>query len=150
MAITPETHAPETPLKLTRLVIAALIVAPLASLIASLIFSGTLAFISPVDDVGSAIIGVLTIAAVATIVSVLFVFAALLLLALPLTFVLVRLGVPALTRNLILLAIGAGAAVLLWPVSRGTYDGQAWIFPTYALVAAFLWVMALRRMERRG
>jgi hypothetical protein len=149
----PAARPPAGSLKASSLLIAALIVTPLASFTGSLIVSGSLV---AVDDMGGArpvsdgILALVMITIIATLVSLLFVLAALLLLALPTTLALDRLGLAAQSRNLILLAIGAGAAFLLYPISRGSDPAQGWIFPAYALVSAVLWVLALYRMDRRA
>ena len=150
MVTDPDTRVPGTPLKLSRLLIAVLIVAALASILASLIFSSMLFLTSPGEDFGAGIIGVMYIGAVAILVSFPFVLGGLLLVALPLTVLLVRRGVAARARNLILVAVAAAIAALLWVVLNEPFNGGGAVFAIYAMVAAILWVLALRRMERRA
>jgi len=138
-------------MRIGTLLVAALIVSPISSCGASLATSGILSAQAAVDGGGLAamVTAGLVIAFMATLVSVLFVLAALVVLALPLTVALDKIGASPLPRDLALLAIVAGASALLYPVSLDWYQGEGWIFPIYAAVAGLVWIAALRWIDRR-
>ena len=155
MATNAKTIKPPTPLTPGRLLPATLIVAAFASIAASLITGIVITVDAAVYAGGrmganEAFLGTLMVASVALIISFLVVLAALLLVALPPTLVLVRLGVPPAVRNMVLLAIAVAAAPLLWIYSVQTYQGWDWIYPTYAIVSAIVWIKWLGRMERQA
>lgn len=151
-----DSPTPGSALTLTRLLVVSLIVGPLSSCGSSLIVAGGSMVVggaqsaAPFDTAGIAAFAFLFIAVMATIVSLLFVIAALWLLALPLTLLFTRVGIGAATRDLALLAVAAAAAVPLWLASAAAYEGQGWILPVYALASAILWVIALHHIERRN
>ena len=157
MATNAETTTSAAPLSIGRLLIAVLIAAPLASLLASLVLSGGLVILSPGENLGDAILGALVIGAVSAIVSFPFVLGALLLIALPLTLLLVRRGVAPRTRNLIGLAVGAGIAALLWlaldqapeAAANEGGPGPGVLLAIYAVVATIVWVAVVSWLERR-
>ncbi|MGZ8328646.1 MAG: hypothetical protein ACXWUV_14165 [Allosphingosinicella sp.] len=148
--------AAESPLKPRRLLVTALIVAAISSLGASLILWVAMVLLTSGDsaapsagDVPEMIMGVLFIALISTIVAFPIVLAALLLLALPLTVLLVRHRVTPVARNLILLAVAAAAALLsAAPFYSPADPSSGYIFPLYAVAAGILWVLALHRLER--
>lgn len=140
-----------------RLLIASLIVGPLSSCGGSLVVAGGVAFMAvrqPGDEFSTSsdfavfVFGFYLV--MATIVSLLFVIFALLLIALPLTLLLSRLGAGVVARDAALLGVGIVAAVLLWPASVSMHEGEGWVLPAYALVSAMAWVMALHHIERRN
>lgn len=135
-------------MSLGRLLLAALLVSPIASCGASLIVAGTSAT-GPMEP-GIALAAFLFLTVMATMVSLLFVLAALLVIALPLSLLLNGLGVPAIARDLILLAVAGAAGYLLSPLSAQAYEGHAWIYMTYCLTSAMLWILALRFVSRRS
>ena len=137
-------------MKIGTLLLAALIVAPLSSCGASLAMSAVVTAEAATGGAFGELVSVaLVVAVMATIVSMFFVLAALVLLAVPLTWLLGRSGASPLPRDLALLAIVAGASALLYPVSLDWYQGEGWIFPIYAAVAGLVWIAALRWIDRR-
>lgn len=140
---------PGSGLTLGKLLIASLIVAPMSSCGGSLIVAGGVAATSPgVESVGQGIFAALFVLVIATIMSVFGVIIALWVIALPLTLILAQRGVAQGPRELILLGVAVGAALLLWPASVYVNQGSGWILPVYALASAGLWVIALRYLDQ--
>jgi hypothetical protein len=158
MTDAPDAIAAETALTSRRLLVTALAVAALASFVASLILWSAMAFLPSGDAVGPAagdvpemLMGVVFVGAISTIVAFPVVLAALLLLALPLTFMLDRRRVAPVARDLILLAAAAFAALLMAaPLYSRADPSSGWMFPLYAVTAGIFWVVALRRLERHA
>ena len=149
----PHLPASDRPRMNTRLVLAALGVAALASVAASLV-------VACLDETGRtglsvpmAISRIESTAMLATVISFFFVLAALLLIAWPLTRAADRLGVGVPGRSLTLLGVGTGIGALLWlvldrPLSGGDLGFGA-VFAIYSVVAAIVWTLVVNRLERK-
>ena len=135
-------------MSLGRLIVAALLVSPVASCGGSLLAVGS--------EISRASAGpgyssntIIATFVIAAIVSFVIIIAALLFAALPLTMLLDRLGLPGIARDAFLVALGSGAAI--WFVgSLGVAFRPAWpVGLAYGLLTSVSWVVAVRWVSHR-